>query len=655
MEKIKVELEDKSYNIIVGEKLEEINEYIGKYSKILILTNNTVGKLYGEKLREALKERSIYYYELKDGEEYKNLESAKEVYDVLIDNEFTRDSLIISLGGGVICDLTGYIASTYMRGIDFVQIPTSLLAQVDASVGGKVAINYRGKNLIGSFYQPKLVFMDTSLLKTLDEREIKTGIAETLKIALCFDKDFYEFLYENSEGLLNLDLEIVNKVVKRACELKAYVVSQDEKEQGLRAILNYGHSFGHVIERLTNYKAYRHGEAVIIGMEFALKLAVYLSLADKEYLELQEKLFEKYNLKYSIPKYEYKRMLEVLKRDKKNKNGKIKFIFSTELGKAVNVAVDENDLEKFYKDLDGNKVRSVIDLGTNTCRLFIAEVNNNEIIHKYIKMVEIIKLGEGVDKNKFLLESAINRAIETFKKYSDISKSYASTEIIARATSATRDASNRDEFIKNIKEETGIDLLCISGNEEGELTFKGASTVVEGDILLVDIGGGSTELVYGNQNQGITYLKSFDIGAVRLTEKFYLDENANENFEINKDKALEWKNSIFDEIDRFKDREFTLIGVAGTATTQVTVKEEMEVYNSEIVHKYLLKKEDLIENINKFKKFKVEERKQIKGLEEKRADVIVAGSEILLFLMNKLDKNEIIISENDILDGIMLD
>lgn len=654
MEKIKVNLEEKSYNIFIGEKLEEIDKYIGKYSKILILTNETVGRLYGERLKKALEKRSPHYYQLKDGEEYKNLESAKEVYDILIDNEFTRDSLIISLGGGVICDLTGYIASTYMRGIDFIQIPTSLLAQVDASVGGKVAVNYRGKNLIGSFYQPRLVFMDTSLLKTLDEREVKTGIAETIKIALCFDKDFYNFLYDNSEAFLNLDLEVVNKVVKRACELKAYVVGEDEKEQGLRAILNYGHSFGHVIERLTDYKVYRHGEAVVMGMEFALKLAVHLSLANEDYLVLQEKLFHKYGLKYSIPKYEYKRMLEVLKRDKKNKDGKIKFVFSTELGKAINITVEESDLEKFYKSLEGNKLRTVIDLGTNTCRLFIAEVNNNEIIQKYIKMIEIIKLGEGVDKNRTLSELAINRAMETFKKYSHISKSYASTEILARATSATRDASNQAEFIKKIKDETGVNLICISGEEEGNLTFKGASTELEGDILLIDIGGGSTELVFGNKNDGINYLKSFDIGAVRLTEKFYLDENSNENFESNKKKALEWKDSIFNELDIFKEKNFTLVAVAGTATTQVTVIEEMGVYDSSRVHKYVLKKEDLIENINKFKKVNLEDRKKIKGLEAKRADVIIAGSEILLYLMNKLNKSQVLISENDILDGIML-
>lgn len=654
MEKVRVELGEKSYDIVIGDKLENLNGYVGKYSKILVLSNKTVGKLYGEKILKSLGDRNIVYYEIEDGEEYKSIETAKEVYDVLIDNEFTRDSLIISLGGGVVCDLTGYIASTYMRGIDFIQVPTSLLAQVDASVGGKVAVNYRGKNLIGAFYQPQLVFMDTTVLKTLDEREVKTGIAEILKIALCFDEEFYSYLYENAEGLTNLDLTIVNKIVKKACELKAWVVSQDEREKGLRALLNYGHSFGHVVERLTNYKAYRHGEAVVMGMAFAARLANYLGMATEEYVKLQEDLFEKYNLKYSIPKYDYNRMLEVLKRDKKNKEGKIKFVFSSSLGKSHTDFVTEEDLEKFYSEVEGTKVRSVIDLGTNTCRLFTAEVKDNKIVHRYLKEMEIIKLGEDVDKNRYLLDTAMDRALATFDRYKKISDSIGVTEILARATSATRDASNRDEFIARIKRETGIDLICITGEQEGTFTFNGASSEVEGDIVLVDIGGGSTEIIYGNSRDGIEYIKSFDIGAVRLKEKYYVDSKGREDYESRKEEAHNWIKEVFTELDFLKGKEFTMVGVAGTATTQVSVKEEMEIYDSEVVHGYILDKEGLVENIDIYKGVDLEGRRKIKGLHPKRAEVIISGSEILLYLMETLNKKNIFISEQDILDGIML-
>ncbi len=655
MEKVKVDLGEKSYEIIIGDKLENLGKYIGNYSKILVLSNTKVGKLYGRKVVESLKGRNIVYFEIEDGEEYKTIESAKKVYDVLIDNEFTRDSLIISLGGGVVCDLSGYIASTYMRGIDFVQVPTSLLAQVDASVGGKVAVNYRGKNLIGAFYQPKLVFMDTNLLKTLDEREIKTGIAETLKIALCFDKEFYTLLDEKHKEFLDLDISIVNKIIKKAVELKAMVVSQDEREKGLRAQLNYGHSFGHVIESLTDYKVYRHGEAVVVGMNFALQLAKYLGLATDDYVKLQENLFEKYNLDSSIPKFSYERMLEILKRDKKNSNGKIKFVFSSTLGTSHSQYVSEEDLRDFYEKLEGNKVRGVIDLGTNTCRLFVAEVNNQKIIRRYLKEVEIIKLGEDVDKNKFLLQSAIERALVTFKKYKKIADSMGVTEILAKATSATRDASNRDEFIDRIKREVGVNLSCISGEEEGTYTFRGASSFLKENILLVDIGGGSTELILGNSKDGIEYIKSFDIGAVRLLEKFFLDEKNNEDYGSKRVEAEEFIKNIFDDASILKGKNFTLVGVAGTATTQVSVKEEMEVYDTNRVHGYNLSLRDLEKNLKLFMSKDVEERKFIKGLHPKRAEVIISGTIILEYLMKYFDKKNLLISEYDILDGIMLD
>ncbi len=655
MEKVKVELGEKSYEVIIGENIEKLGNYIGNYSKILVLSNTKVGKLYGRKVVESLKGRDIVYFEIEDGEEYKNIESAKKVYDVLIDNEFTRDSLIISLGGGVVCDLSGYIASTYMRGIDFVQVPTSLLAQIDASVGGKVAVNYRGKNLIGAFYQPKLVFMDTNFLKTLDKREIKTGIAETLKIALCFDKDFYELLSEKSKEFLNLDLKVTNKIIKRAVELKAMVVSEDEREKGLRAQLNYGHSFGHVIESLTNYKVYRHGEAVVVGMNFALQLAKYLGLASDDYIKLQQNLFDKYQLNYSIPKFSYERMVEILKRDKKNSNGKIKFVFSSTLGTSHSQYVSEDDLKDFYKQLKGNKVRGVIDLGTNTCRLFIAEVNNQKIIRRYLKEVEIIKLGEDVDKNKFLLESAMERALITFKKYKEITDSMGVTEILAKATSATRDANNRDEFIERMRREVGVKLECISGEEEGTYTFRGASSFIGENILLVDIGGGSTEVILGNSRSGIEYIKSFDIGAVRLLEKFFLDKEKKEDYVSKREEAEKFIKEIFKETASLKGKKFVLVGVAGTATTQVSVREEMEVYNTNKVHGYQLTLEALEKNLDLFLKKSVEERRLLKGLDPKRAEVIVGGTIILKYLMKYFEKKTLLVSEYDILEGIMLD
>ena len=649
MEKVFVNLGENSYDIIIGDNLENIGNYIKKYSKILVLSNETVGKIYGRTVVDALADRNVHYYEIKDGEEYKTIETAMEVYDKLIEWEFTRDSLIISLGGGVVCDLTGYIAATYMRGIEFVQIPTSLLSQVDASVGGKVAVNYKGKNLIGAFHQPKLVFIDHRVLNSLPMREIKTGIAETLKIALCFDEEFYDYLDNNSKEFLELNEEVVKTVIKKACELKAKVVMEDEKENGVRALLNYGHTFGHVIEHMTDYVVYTHGEAVVIGMNFVNLLGQYLGICTKEYVKLCQDLFEKYGLYYEIPKYDFNEMLKVLKRDKKNKDAKLKFVFSETLGKAHTKNVPVDELEKFYSELEGNLLRGVIDIGTNTCRLFVAEIKNSEIKMPYIKKMEIVTLGEDVNKTGVLKEEAIERTMACLKEYKTICDSMGVTEILTKATSATRDSGNRDYFINRVKNEIGIQIDCISGTDEGTYTFQGATLDIKGDILLIDIGGGSTEFIYGNENE-IKYIKSFDIGAVRIREKFF----QNDDFVTNYEEAKKWVLDTIKEIEFLKDKNYNLVAVAGTATTQVSVKEQMEKYDSKVVHKYELSSLDILKNLELFKGVNLEERKNIKGLHPKRADVIIGGTYILDFIMEFLGKKELLVSENDILDGIMI-
>lgn len=649
MEKVFVNLGENSYDIVIGDILENIGKYIKNYSKILVLSNDTVGKIYGDRVVKALEGRNVFYYEIKDGEEYKTIETAMEVYDKLIGWEFTRDSLIISLGGGVVCDLTGYIAATYMRGIEFVQIPTSLLSQVDASVGGKVAVNYKGKNLIGAFHQPKLVFIDHKVLDSLPLREIKTGIAETLKIALCFDEEFYEFLDNNSSDFLALKEETVKHAIKRACELKAKVVMEDEKENGIRALLNYGHTFGHVIEHMTEYVVYTHGEAVVLGMNFVNLLGEYLGICSKEYVEQCQRLFDKYELNYEIPKYDFDEMLKVLKRDKKNKEAKLKFVFSESLGKAHTKNVPVEELEKFYKELDGNTLRGVIDLGTNTCRLFVVEVKNGQIKTPYIKKVEIVTLGEDVNKTKMLKKEAIERTLACLKEYKAICDEMGVTEILAKATSAVRDSQNRDYFLELVKNETGISIDCISGEEEGTYTFSGTTIDIKNPILLIDIGGGSTEFIYGDSSK-IEYIKSFDIGAVRIREKFF----QNDDFTTNYVEAKKWIIENIKEIEFLKNKEFELVAVAGTATTQVSVKEKMLTYNPSLVHKYKLSLEDIKENINLFKSVDLEKRKEIVGLHPKRADVIIGGTYILETIMEMLNKETLIVSENDILDGIMI-
>lgn len=654
MEKVKVLLGKNSYDIIIGKNiLEQIADYVKSYDKVLIISNDTVGPIYKERLSSVLQKiiPNIYYYEIKDGEEYKVIDTVLPIYDYMLENNFDRSSLVVSLGGGVVCDLSGYVAATFMRGLDFIQVPTSLLAQVDASIGGKVAVNHsKGKNLIGCFYQPKLVFIDTETLDTLPQREIKTGLAEIIKHSVIWDEEYFRFLINNSKEILELEKDIVIKMIKRSCEIKAEIVSQDETEKGVRKLLNYGHTYGHVVESLTKYKVYRHGEAVVCGMTFAAHLAKELGMVDEKFINRQNEIFEKFEMEYSIPKYDYNIFQEILKHDKKVKKGKIVFVLPEKIGKAEGVEVEEEIIKKVYESIEAKNVKAVIDIGTNTVRLFVAEVKDDKIIKKYEKFMEITRLGQDVDKNKFFLEEAIERNIETLKKYKKYAQEYGVKEIKAVATSAARDAYNRDVFLDRAYKETGIKIDVITGDEEGSNAFKGVMTdKYENDVLVVDIGGGSTEFIYGNDKK-IKYIKSLDIGAVRIKEKFFSDEDYKNNYE----KASIWIKDRLDEIKELKEKTFLLVGVAGTITTQVSVAKEMKEHNSDFIHGYRLNLREIENNLSKFDSMDIENRKKIIGLNPKRADVITAGTFLLKNILEYFGKQDMIVSENDILEGLMI-
>ncbi len=652
MEKVRVSLNENSYDIIIGDDiLGNIGKNLDKYKKVVLISNETVGKLYSETVIKSLKDegKEVHYFELPDGEKYKSIDSALKIYDFMLDRNFDRGCLVLSLGGGVICDLSGYVAATYMRGIDFVQIPTSLLAQVDASVGGKVAINLpKGKNLIGAFHQPKLVYIDTNVINTLSERDIKTGLAEIVKHSIIYSKDYYDFLVDNADKIKQLDSETMIEMVRWSCEIKADVVSKDEKEMGIRAILNYGHTFAHAVETLGKYEIYRHGEAVSIGMKIAALLARDIGIAGDDLLAAQDRILDIFDLERAVIIYNEDTLVELMKKDKKAKNNKLKFILPKQVGSAEIFDVSEEDFRNFYRKQNGRKIKAVIDIGTNTCRLFIAEVEDGKILKKYKKFMEITRLGEEVDKNGYLLETAMDRTVETLKQFSEEIKAYGVKELMVHATSATRDASNRDKFMKFVKDETGLDVECISGEEEARLSFDGALDEFSDDIVLVDIGGGSTEFIHGNKS-GIDYLKSFNVGSVRLKEKFFKDEN----YKLNMQVAKSWVEKELEGLRVLREKEFLLVGVAGTITTQVSVLKEMEDYNSDDVHKYILKKEEVESNLKKFMELSLEERKNLKGLHPKRAEVIVSGTLLVLWIMEILNKTEIIVSENDILEGMM--
>lgn len=348
MKKLTIDLGTRSYPILMAENLlerEEITSFLNP-SQRLVVTNDTIYDYHKETILKLVDQDASRVLILPDGERYKSAESLNTILTELLTLEFNRNSQLIAFGGGVIGDLVGFAASIYQRGIDFIQVPTTLLAQVDSSVGGKTAINHPlGKNMIGSFYQPSAVLMDLSLLKTLPKREYLSGLAEVLKYGFILSDEFLIWLEANREKILALDFEVVSEMIYRACSFKRDVVNQDETEQGVRALLNLGHTFGHAIERNMKYQGVLHGEAVSIGTVMAGKLselAGFISHADFARLE---SLLDEFGLPIrQETAIEMDAMMSAMRLDKKNRDKKIRFVLLKSMGSAEVVDAIEEGL-----------------------------------------------------------------------------------------------------------------------------------------------------------------------------------------------------------------------------------------------------------------------------------------------------------------------
>ena len=308
----------------------------------MVVTNAVVGPLYLETILQRLKSYypAVYSVSLPDGEEFKDWRTLELIYNALLANGCDRKTVLFALGGGVVGDMTGFAAATYMRGIQFVQVPTTLLAQVDSSVGGKTAINHPlGKNMIGAFHQPQLVVCDLSVLATLPLRELRSGLSEVLKYGPIADTEFMEWLEVSIDQLLSRDPVALAHCVRRSCEIKAWVVSQDEKESGLRAILNFGHTFGHAIEAGMGYGVWLHGEGVAAGMVMAAELSRRLGMVDEAFVQRLTKLIDRAGLPTKGPVLDAAdnagRYLELMRVDKKSEAGEIRFVLIDGPGKAV--------------------------------------------------------------------------------------------------------------------------------------------------------------------------------------------------------------------------------------------------------------------------------------------------------------------------------
>ena len=337
METIVVALGSRSYPIHIGSQLLANGKLYGIAAKqVLIVTNEVVAPLYLERVQGALHGREVATVVLPDGERHKSLATFTTVIDRLIDGRFHRDCCLVALGGGVIGDLTGYVAASYQRGVDFVQVPTTLLAQVDSSVGGKTAVNHpRAKNMIGAFHQPIAVLADTGTLHSLPPRELAAGLAEVIKYGVIVDAAFFGWLEAHLDDLLRLDAAALTYAIRRSCEIKAAIVAEDEREHGRRALLNLGHTFGHALEAVGNYERWLHGEAVAIGIALAARTSVALGWLAERDCERIERLLERAGLPLAAPYIDTEELLAHMRGDKKADGAGLKLILIRAIGESV--------------------------------------------------------------------------------------------------------------------------------------------------------------------------------------------------------------------------------------------------------------------------------------------------------------------------------
>ncbi len=341
MQQLTIDLAERSYPILIGERLldnPQAWQGLPRAATAVIVTNTTVGPLYADRLKAAIAPHypRVLTLELPDGEAYKTWQTLQQVFDLLLGQGCDRKTVLFALGGGVIGDLTGFAAACFMRGVPFVQVPTTLLAQVDSSVGGKTAVNHpQGKNMIGAFYQPVRVICDLSTLNTLPERELSAGLAEVIKYGPIHDMGFLDWIEAHIDALRQRDMVALAHAVRRSCEIKAEVVAQDERESGLRASLNFGHTFGHAIEAGLGFGVWLHGEAVGCGMVMAARLSERLGLVEGAFVMRLRKLIERAGLPVVGPRLGAAEYIAHMRLDKKSEAGQIKFVLIDQPGRVV--------------------------------------------------------------------------------------------------------------------------------------------------------------------------------------------------------------------------------------------------------------------------------------------------------------------------------
>ncbi|MCW9024161.1 MAG: 3-dehydroquinate synthase [Gammaproteobacteria bacterium] len=358
MKTLKVNLGERSYPIYIGSDIldqKNLIKPVVSSKQVMIVTNETVAPLYLEKVLELFSDYQCESVILPDGEQYKNLKVLDTIFDALLSKHFDRHCTLVALGGGVVGDMTGFAAACYQRGVNFIQIPTTLLAQVDSSVGGKTGVNHpRGKNMIGAFHQPQAVIIDTDTLNTLDDRQLSAGLAEIIKYGLIRDRKFIDWLEDNMDKLLSRDPDYLAQAIEISCACKAEVVAADEKESGVRALLNLGHTFGHAIETGTGYGNWLHGEGVGTGMLMAADLSMRQGWLTEADLKRVEDLVDRANLPTRSPAtMDYQKFMDLMAVDKKVRDGKINLVLYKSLGDAF--VTNEFDHELLKETIEAHR------------------------------------------------------------------------------------------------------------------------------------------------------------------------------------------------------------------------------------------------------------------------------------------------------------
>jgi len=349
--KLNINLSERSYPIYIATDFNTLGKCIqsaGVNGKIVVVTDSNVDRLYSGTCVDVLAAHGfdVHKYVIEAGEKSKNLDTIRDIYKFLIDVKLDRSSALLALGGGVVGDITGFAAATFLRGISFIQVPTSLLAQVDSSVGGKVGVDFEGsKNIIGAFYQPKLVYLNVNTLSSLPKRELQSGLAEVIKHGIIADRSFYEYIENNLNKIMELDENTMQYVARTNCLIKGNIVEQDEKESHLRAVLNFGHTIGHAVESVSNFELL-HGECVSIGMVGAFKMAEYLGMVDEKDTGRVSETLASAGLPIKIRNLDIEKVFEQMFYDKKIRNERLTFVLPKGIGDVIQVKIDDTELIK---------------------------------------------------------------------------------------------------------------------------------------------------------------------------------------------------------------------------------------------------------------------------------------------------------------------